>query len=110
MRAGVLIHTAGARAIAAPKALLWGPTTRRRPLLACEEYLRIIYGMEYTLTEHLERLRARGLSIKRSRALREFALGIEGLERFVSKEPLRRGHECVFGVLSLESKPVDPRL
>ena len=71
---------------------------------------RIIYGPEYTLPEHLERLRERGLSGKRSLALREFALGIEGLERFVQREPLRRVHECVFGVLALESEPVDPRL
>jgi hypothetical protein len=34
----------------------------------------------------------------------------EALERFVRKEPLRRTHECVFGVLALESEPVDPRL
>jgi len=74
------------------------------------EYLRIIYGPEYTLPENLERLRSRGLSAKRSLALREFALGIEGLERFVRQEPLRRVHECVFGVLALESEPVDPRL
>ena len=56
------------------------------------------------------RLRRRGLSLKRSLAAREFALGIEGLERFVRREPLRRVHECVFGVLALESEPVDPRL
>jgi protein phosphatase len=74
------------------------------------EYLRIIYGAEYTLPEHLERLRSRGLSAKRSLALREFALGIESLERFVRREPLRRTHEAVFGVLALESEPVDPRL
>lgn len=74
------------------------------------EYLRIIYGPEYTLPEHLERVRKRGLSGKRSLALREFALGVEALERFVRKEPLRRVHECVFGVLALESMPVDPRL
>ena len=55
-------------------------------------------------------MRSRGLSAKRSLALREFALGIEALERFVRKEPLRRVHECVFGVLALESEPVDPRL
>jgi protein phosphatase len=72
--------------------------------------LRIIYGPEYTLPEHLSRLRERGLSAKRSLALREFALSIEALERFVQKEPLRRVHECVFGVLALESEPVDPRL
>jgi hypothetical protein len=74
------------------------------------EYLRIIYGPEYTQPENLDRLRQRGLSLKRSLALREFALGVEGLERFVRREPLRRVHECVFGVLALESEPVDPRL
>ena len=74
------------------------------------EYLRIIYGPEYTSEKHLARLRSRGLGRKRSLALREFALGIEALERFVRKEPLRRVHECVFGVLALESEPVDPRL
>ncbi len=74
------------------------------------EYLRIIYGPEYTLPENLQRLKSRGLGAKRSLALREFSLGLEALERFVHKEPLRRVHECVFGVLSLESEPVDPRL
>jgi len=83
-----------------------------QPAVKCRgrEYLRIIYGPEYTAEENLERLRARGLSTKRSLALREFALGIESLERFVRKEPLRRVHEAVFGVLALESEPVDPRL
>lgn len=75
-----------------------------------QEYLRIIYGPEYTTPENLNRLKARGLSAKRSLAIREFALGVEGLERFIKKEPLRRVHECVFGVLALESEPVDPRL
>ncbi|HRI08266.1 MAG TPA: hypothetical protein PKW35_10635, partial [Nannocystaceae bacterium] len=74
------------------------------------EYLRIIYGPEYTAPEHLERLRARGLGGKRSLALREFALGLEALQRFVDREPLHRVHECVFAVLALESEPVDPRL
>ncbi len=83
-----------------------------QPAVKCRgrEYLRIIYGPEYTLPENLDRLRARRLHAKRSLALREFALGIEGLERFVRHEPLRRVHECVFGVLALESEPVDPRL
>ena len=67
-------------------------------------------GPEYTAPENLERLRARGLKSKRSLALREFALGVEGLKRFVRKEPLRRVHKCVFGVLALESELVDPRL
>jgi hypothetical protein len=74
------------------------------------EYLRLIYGPDYTRPEHLARLRERGLSQKRSLAGREFALGLEGLERFVHAEPLRRVHECVFAVLALESEPVDPRL
>jgi protein phosphatase len=74
------------------------------------EYLRIIYGPEYTEPANLERLKSRGLGRKRSLATREFALGIEALERFVRGEPLRRVHECVFGVLALESEPVDPRL
>lgn len=83
-----------------------------QPAIKCRgrEYLRIIYGPEYTAPQHLDRLRARGLSTKRSLALREFALGIEALQRFVEREPLRRVHECVFGVLALESEPVDPRL
>jgi protein phosphatase len=83
-----------------------------QPAVKCRgrEYLRIIYGPEYTLPENLERLRKRGLNAKRSLALREFALGIEGLERFVRRDPLRKVHECVFGVLALESEPVDPRL
>ena len=74
------------------------------------EYLRIIYGPEYTRSEHLSRLRTRGLGLKQSLALREFCLGMESLERFVNREPLRRVHECSFGVLALESEAVDPRL
>jgi len=83
-----------------------------QPAIKCRgpEYLRIIYGPEYSLPENRDRLRSRGLSSKRSLALREFALGLEALARFVKHEPLRRVHECVFGVLALESEPVDPRL
>jgi protein phosphatase len=83
-----------------------------QPAVKCRgpEYLRIIYGPDYTAEENLTRLRNRGLGQKRALALGEFALGIEALERFVRKEPLRRVHECVFGVLALESEPVDPRL
>jgi len=74
------------------------------------EYLRIIYGPEYTLPANLDRLRSRGLGAKRSLATKEFSLGVESLERFVRREPLRRVHECVFAVLAMESEPVDPRL
>jgi protein phosphatase len=74
------------------------------------EYLRIIYGPEYDRPQHLDRLRSRSLGRKRGLALREYALGIEALERFARREPLHRVHECVFAVLALESEPVDPRL
>ncbi|PWK91556.1 polynucleotide kinase-phosphatase [Lentzea atacamensis] len=74
------------------------------------EYLRIIYGPDYTEPANLARLRKRALGRKRGLALREYALGIEALERVARGEPLWRVHECVFGVLALESEPVDPRL
>ncbi|MEU6986079.1 polynucleotide kinase-phosphatase [Streptomyces sp. NPDC046324] len=74
------------------------------------EYLRIIYGPEYTRPENLERLRNRFLGHKRSLALREYALGLEALDRLAEGEPLWRVHEAVFAVLALESEPVDPRL
>lgn len=83
-----------------------------QPAVKCRgsEYLRIIYGLEYDSPENLKRLKKRGLSRKRSLALQEFALGMEALERFVRKEPLRKTHETVFGVLALESEEIDPRL
>jgi protein phosphatase len=83
-----------------------------QPAVKCRgpEYLRIIYGPEYLRRANLERLRERGVSAKRSLALKEFALGLESLARFVRKEPLRSVHECAFGVLALESEPIDPRL
>ena len=89
-----------------------GPKGLIQPAVKCRgpEYLRIIYGPEYTAEEHLQRLRRRGLSAKRSLATREFMLGVESIERFIRQEPLYRVHECVFGILALESEPVDPRL
>ena len=72
------------------------------------EYLRIIYGPDYT--GYLDQLRRRFLGHKRSLALREYALGLEALDRLAAGEPLWRVHEPVFAVLALESEPVDPRL
>jgi protein phosphatase len=89
----------GAKGIAAPGLKVRGP-----------EYLRIIYGPDYTEDANLSRLRARAVGRKRSLALREYALGLEALDRVAQGEPLWRVHECVFGVLALESEPVDPRL
>ena len=74
------------------------------------DYLRMIYGPEYALEANLSRLRSRNLRRKRSLAIREYALGVEALERFVRREALWRVHECVFGVLALECEPVDARL
>jgi protein phosphatase len=83
-----------------------------QPGIKCRgrEYLRIIYGPEYTRPENLARLRSRFLNHKRSLAIREYALGLEALDRLAEGEPLWRVHEAVFGVLALESEPVDPRL
>lgn len=75
-----------------------------------KEYLRIIYGSEYTFNENIKQLKNRNVARKRSLALAEFSLGVEALERFVAKQPLRQVHKCVFGVLALESEPIDPRL
>ncbi|CAN5922310.1 hypothetical protein BH23ACT10_BH23ACT10_11320 [soil metagenome] len=92
-------------------------TTDRRgrivqPGVKCRgrDYLRIIYGIDYDAPEALAMLRARNLRHKRAMAIREFALGVEALTRFVQREPLHRVHEAVFGVLAIESEPVDPRL
>ncbi|MFH8801264.1 polynucleotide kinase-phosphatase [Streptomyces sp. NPDC017936] len=83
-----------------------------QPGIKCRgrEYLRIIYGPEYTRPDHLARLRGRFLNHKRSLAIREYTLGLEALDRLAGGEPLWRVHEAVFGVLALESEPVDPRL
>ena len=83
-----------------------------QPAVKCRgrEYLRIIYGPDYTTPVHLDRLRKRSLRRKQELALAEFALGMESLERFVNNEPFYRVHECVFAVLALENEEVDPRL
>ena len=83
-----------------------------QPAVKCRgrEYLRIIYGPTYTEARHLERLRRRGLGRKRSLAEREFCLGLEALEQFAARKPLRDVHACILALLSLESEPVDPRL
>jgi protein phosphatase len=89
-----------------------GPRGLAQPAVKCRgrEYLRIIYGPDYTEPANLERLRKRGLATKRNLAAREFGLGVEALERFTRGEPLWKVHQAVFGVLALESEPVDPRL
>lgn len=92
--------------------IVFGNKDMSQPAIKCRgpEHLRIIYGPTYTEPQNLERLRHRALAPKRALALREFVLGHEALQRFVEREPLYRVHECVFGVLAIESEPVDPRL
>jgi protein phosphatase len=92
--------------------LVRGPKGIAQPGLKVRgrEYLRIIYGPDYTEPGNLARLRTRSVGRKRSLALREYSLGLEALDRVARGEPLWRVHECVFGVLALESEPVDPRL
>lgn len=83
-----------------------------QPAIKCRgrEYLRIIYGPEYIFPDHLRRLKKRSLNKKRRLALAEYALGILSLERFVKGTSFADMHEAVFGVLALESEPIDPRL
>ncbi|WP_329185531.1 polynucleotide kinase-phosphatase [Streptomyces sp. NBC_01428] len=102
---GMVVKPAGAL-VRSEKGRLMQPGIKCRG----REYLRIIYGPEYTRPENLTRLRGRFLNHKRSLALREYALGLEALDRLAEGEPLWRVHEAVFATLALESEPVDPRL
>ena len=70
----------------------------------------MIYGPDYTEPHHLNRLRLPNPGHKRSLAIREYALPLEGLERHAAGAPLWRVHEAVFALLARESEPVDPRL
>lgn len=74
------------------------------------EYLRIIYGPDYLEPSNLERLHQRGTDKKRARAVQEYILGMEALRMTANDEPLWKIHQMVFGVLALESDPIDPRL
>ena len=109
-----LTGTGGEGMVVKPLANLTRTTKGRAPQPGLKvrgrEYLRIIYGPDYTEPDDLSRLRDRNLGRKRSLALREYALGLEAIDRLVAGEPLWRIHEAVFGVLALESEPVDPRL
>ncbi len=87
-----------------------GKTVQPAMKVRGSEYLRIIYGPEYDTVQNIQNLKERNVKVKRDLAIKEFTLGLESLYRFVNKEPLRRIHECVFGVLALESESVDPRL
>lgn len=53
---------------------------------------------------------SRGPSLRQPESVRSLEAGHEALSRFVANAPLRKTHECVFGILALESEPIDPRL
>ncbi|WP_245155191.1 polynucleotide kinase-phosphatase [Nocardioides sp. 1609] len=102
---------AGGEGMVVKPAAVPGPDDRRvQPGLKVRgrEYLRIIYGPDYT--DALDVLRQRNLGRKQSLALREHGLGVDALAAFVAGEPLWRVHQLAFAVLALESEPVDPRL
>lgn len=103
-------ESGGEGMVVKPRSFLPPPGCQPAVKVRGKEYLRIVYGPEYDRPENLERLRRRSLSGKRGLATREFALGVEGLERFTRGDSLAQVHACVFGVLALESEPVDPRL
>jgi hypothetical protein len=75
-----------------------------------KKYLQIIYGMDYLQGDTLDRLKNRNTGKKQRNALKEFALGMEGVNRFIQLESVERIHECVLGTLSLEEEPIDARL
>ena len=84
-----------------------------QPAVKCRgrEYLRIIYGPEYTAPG--EPGAAARSAAWRASARSRCASSPSASRRWSAssaREPLRRVHECVFGVLALESEPVDPRL
>lgn len=91
------------------------PTSRGRLIQPAikvrgRKYLHIIYGMDYLSPANLERLKKRNTGKKQKLALKEFALGIDGIKRFVNGDSIERVHECVLATLAMESDPVDPRL
>lgn len=82
------------------------------PMMKCRgrEYLRIIYGPNYLNEQRLIELKKRSTRLKKRKALDEFSIGIQGLSNFVKRAPFHKVHECVFGILALESERLDPRL
>lgn len=74
------------------------------------EALRLVCGVEYTLSATLERLKQRPVGARRGQTLREQALSVEAMNRFVAREPLSRVHEVVSALLALKGESLDPHL
>ncbi len=99
------------------KPLPFIPRGRRglaQPALKCRsrEHLRLVYGPRYDSAEGRESLLARDALLRRRnkhrRILRQFALSMEAVTRFVKRSPLNAVHECVLGVLAQEVPPSMP--
>lgn len=82
-----------------------------QPALKCRsrEHLRLVYGPRYDSQEVHELLISRdALKSRRNkhrRILRQFALSIEAVTRFVQRSSLDAVYECVLGVLAQEVAP-----
>jgi len=59
------------------------------------DWLRRVYGNDYRSPASLGALRDRSLTTKRARALGQFAVGIEALERFVAGAPRENVAACL---------------
>lgn len=103
-----LTAAGGEGMVVKPAHLVEGRRTQPGIKVRGREYLRIIYGPDYT--DSLDVLRQRHLGKKRQLAQREHGLGLGALTAFVDHDPLWKVHQSVFAVLALESEPVDPRL
>lgn len=93
------------------KPLYFAPRGRRglaQPGIKCRgnEHLRMVYGPEYDLLANRWDLAGRDALKRRRekhrRVLKQLALSIEGVERFVRNESPRNVEMCVRGVLALE--------
>jgi hypothetical protein len=102
------LTAAGGEGVVVKPAHLTGGRAQPGLKVRGREYLRIIYGPDYT--QSLDIMRDRHLGKKRQLARREHGLGLEALTGFVEHAPLWKVHQSVFAVLALESEPVDPRL
>lgn len=102
------LTTSGGEGMVVKPAHLTGTRVQPGIKVRGREYLRIVYGPDYT--NSLDVLRDRNLAKKRRLAQREHGLGLEALTAFTDRDPLWKVHQSVFAILALESEPVDPRL
>ena len=104
------VDLAAPETLARPLWVRYGIPFTRTPISIPATTRSTSIGPEYAAPAQLAERRRRSTARKTALALREFALGVEALERFTAHAPLRQVHQAVFGVLALESEPVDPRL